>query len=950
MANFAKKLDLDNHVLNYRARLKSDYDRKLRAKNFAKLYYLNKEYSKALRYLTEFMSVKNDCPAAYKLQGRIQEALLERENAIQSYMKSLELDQSQSDLFEKIMELIPHTNLEPDKVKLWTERLQLARKDSDLLEKIKICSPCSPPGNITLDILNNSINDPVTPISVKNPDLNLTDRSDDIHSTPKSGRFASPKALSPYATKVNFEKIEKELIILSQAQEGICSKVGKLQTDVTKSSSEIIDAIKSLQKSLEKFNLAAFSGELEKNLTDIKVTVNKHTDMMDKVMKSQVNLEDAIYEFTESYGDTQGDGGATQNDENKPVSEYSEYTSDSYPTAHNPYISGPPDQTFAVDSVFNPKSTGVFSRLGQSPGSGFMFQPAPNPSMPGPSYVPISPPAVEQSLPPRSLESQFFKLPINMLLVKPVFQQQSHHLELYPWLQLQVSLELPVTTQTSFPTSVAADSMKKTAPNEPTKPLSELWKPKGWECNACYTRNDANSKQCAACETLAPGASPVSKPTGTFNFGIPMGIGTKVDETPNFSFSLPVKSQFDLAIDSSSKDLPRNVSNISAADTSFSSSNTSSNKSSDFSFKLEPSSNTTSGPPSFPLFTSGSPFNTSSFGNTNKSPTSQPSIFGNTKSESNKEGQSGISFFGNMNSTSPFTFNNSGLQTDVGKAPVKETFMGDFNRKDTDLEIVYVKEPKSQQAVELAKKYKLPLNFYDYENVKPCPGCRGCDEDTPKEKPADPKTSQPFESSADSGSNLFAAAIATYGAPQTNWETGKSNWSAITTPAPVFQRTSKGGDEEENFATGEDAGGSENAVFKLPTIQMPDIIEVKTGEEDEQPQFTSRAKIFLFSDKDKEWKERGVGDFKILKNPTNNSYRMLLRRDKVLKIACNQRISSGIKFETMENSENALTWAGVDYSEEPEKPGKFCIKFKNKDIANEFHSKVEDIKSKLSTN
>ena len=73
------------------------------------------------------------------------------------------------------------------------------------------------------------------------------------------------------------------------------------------------------------------------------------------------------------------------------------------------------------------------------------------------------------------------------------------------------------------------------------------------------------------------------------------------------------------------------------------------------------------------------------------------------------------------------------------------------------------------------------------------------------------------------------------------------------------------------------ADDCENAVFKLPTIQMPDIVEVKTGEEDEEPQFVSRAKVFLFSDKDKEWKERGVGDFKILKHVKNSKFRFLLQ-------------------------------------------------------------------------
>lgn len=47
---------------------------------------------------------------------------------------------------------------------------------------------------------------------------------------------------------------------------------------------------------------------------------------------------------------------------------------------------------------------------------------------------------------------------------------------------------------------------------------------------------------------------------------------------------------------------------------------------------------------------------------------------------------------------------------------------------------------------------------------------------------------------------------------------------------------------------------------------MPDVVEVKTGEEDEIPVFCQRAKLFRFDGKTKEWKEKGIGEFKILKH------------------------------------------------------------------------------------
>jgi len=50
-----------------------------------------------------------------------------------------------------------------------------------------------------------------------------------------------------------------------------------------------------------------------------------------------------------------------------------------------------------------------------------------------------------------------------------------------------------------------------------------------------------------------------------------------------------------------------------------------------------------------------------------------------------------------------------------------------------------------------------------------------------------------------------------------------------------------------------------------------------------------RAKLFRydFTSDPHEWKERGTGDVKILKNADKDTYRILMRRDKTLKICAN---------------------------------------------------------------
>ena len=46
--------------------------------------------------------------------------------------------------------------------------------------------------------------------------------------------------------------------------------------------------------------------------------------------------------------------------------------------------------------------------------------------------------------------------------------------------------------------------------------------------------------------------------------------------------------------------------------------------------------------------------------------------------------------------------------------------------------------------------------------------------------------------------------------------------------------------------------------------------------------FCSRAKLYRYETAAKEWKERGVGEMKILHHPVNKTYRLLLRREQVI--------------------------------------------------------------------
>lgn len=48
-----------------------------------------------------------------------------------------------------------------------------------------------------------------------------------------------------------------------------------------------------------------------------------------------------------------------------------------------------------------------------------------------------------------------------------------------------------------------------------------------------------------------------------------------------------------------------------------------------------------------------------------------------------------------------------------------------------------------------------------------------------------------------------------------------------------------------------------------------------------------RAKLFRFDRDSKEWKERGTGDVRLLKHNENQKTRLVMRRDKTLKVCAN---------------------------------------------------------------
>eukprot|EP01097_Dermamoeba_algensis_P002466 TRINITY_DN1974_c0_g1_i1.p1 TRINITY_DN1974_c0_g1~~TRINITY_DN1974_c0_g1_i1.p1 ORF type:complete len:173 (-),score=56.45 TRINITY_DN1974_c0_g1_i1:260-778(-) len=161
-----------------------------------------------------------------------------------------------------------------------------------------------------------------------------------------------------------------------------------------------------------------------------------------------------------------------------------------------------------------------------------------------------------------------------------------------------------------------------------------------------------------------------------------------------------------------------------------------------------------------------------------------------------------------------------------------------------------------------------------------------------------------------------------------------------TTPAtetPETKPEKTEGEEQE-----EECKAEFQPVVKLSTVQT------STNEENEEVLFKMRAKLFRFAHETKEWKERGTGEVKFLKNKESTKIRLLMRREKTLKICANHFISP--KMELSENCGSDRSWVwtcGADFADETPTSELFAIRFANSENAKAFKEAFESAKKEM---
>ena len=101
--------------------------------------------------------------------------------------------------------------------------------------------------------------------------------------------------------------------------------------------------------------------------------------------------------------------------------------------------------------------------------------------------------------------------------------------------------------------------------------------------------------------------------------------------------------------------------------------------------------------------------------------------------------------------------------------------------------------------------------------------------------------------------------------------------------------------------------------------------------------YKQRAKLYRYDKETSQWKERGTGDVKFLQHKDSKKIRVLMRREKTLKLCANHYVSPAMVLRENSGSDRSWVWtAASDFSEEKSTSEVFAIRFANPEIAKKF--------------
>jgi len=158
---------------------------------------------------------------------------------------------------------------------------------------------------------------------------------------------------------------------------------------------------------------------------------------------------------------------------------------------------------------------------------------------------------------------------------------------------------------------------------------------------------------------------------------------------------------------------------------------------------------------------------------------------------------------------------------------------------------------------------------------------------------------------------------------------------------------------EEDPKPAEEPKEEESTAQFEPVVKLEEV-DTKSGEEDEETVFGVRAKLFLFGETlldagtgTKTWKERGIGEVRILRHKEHQRLRLLMRQEKTMKVIANHALDPRIKLEPNVGSDRSWVWSAFDFAEGELVETVFALRFADSDIAQDFKKKFEECQAEM---
>jgi Ran-binding protein 1 len=152
---------------------------------------------------------------------------------------------------------------------------------------------------------------------------------------------------------------------------------------------------------------------------------------------------------------------------------------------------------------------------------------------------------------------------------------------------------------------------------------------------------------------------------------------------------------------------------------------------------------------------------------------------------------------------------------------------------------------------------------------------------------------------------------------------------------------------EGSEETAKVAGEEEDTGAQIAPIVKLEEVAISTGEENEDVLLDMKAKLYRFDKDGTQWKERGVGQVKILEHKSTKKVRLLMRQNRTLKICANHMVTAATQLQEHAGSDKTWVWHARDYSDGELKEELFCMRFGSVESAQKFKDVYEAAQDKV---